>query len=199
MIVVKLGGSLYQKPELKLWLATLSKLSKQQPIVVVPGGGPFSDQVRAAQDLHHFSDHHAHHMAILAMAQFGTLITGIKPECQPFYFPVDKTSVPNQLSVWLPDRQLLTQPLLSHSWDVTSDSLALWLANQLSADQLIIVKHCQTYLHSSISELSKLGIIDNEFQKLFMKIPVPSQVVSTQDYQTLSERLADNTMAQHLK
>ena len=199
MIVVKLGGSLYQKPELKQWLAVLSRFAKQQPIVIVPGGGPFSDQVRSAQQCHQFTDHHAHHMAILAMAQFGLLITGIEPDCQPFYLPVDTTREPKQLSVWLPDKQLLSESGLNHSWDITSDSLALWLANKLAAEQLIIVKHCQTTPYPSIDELSKQGILDAGFQKLFAEIPVPSQIMPTQDFHTLPERLADNTVTWQLK
>lgn len=82
MLVVKLGGSLYNTAELQHWLTTLEKYSKQQSILIVPGGGPFAEHVRTAQNLHHFDDNHAHHMALLAMTQFAILIAGIEPQCQ---------------------------------------------------------------------------------------------------------------------
>ena len=82
MIIVKVGGSLYNTPELQHWLSALAAYSSQQTIVLVPGGGPFADQVRTAQTLHHFNDATAHHMAILSMKQFGLLISALIPDCQ---------------------------------------------------------------------------------------------------------------------
>lgn len=147
MIVVKLGGSLYNTSELSHWLNILDDCAKQQPIIVVPGGGPFANQVRNAQKLHGFDDNHAHHMAILAMAQFGLLIKGIAPNCRLFYFPDDKPVPSTGLSVWLPSKSLLSQSEITHSWAITSDSLALWLANKLNSEQLILVK--QNYFNSN--------------------------------------------------
>ena len=194
MIVVKLGGSLYNTPELKCWLNILDEAAKQQSIVIVPGGGPFANQVRDAQQLHQFDDSHAHHMAILAMAQFGLLIKGITANCQLFYFPADKSvTTPKGLSVWLPNESLLSQAEIMHSWAITSDSLALWLANKLHAERLILIK--QNYLNNnrSITELCKLGVIDVGFQHLFSHSTISSQIVDAQDSQHFAERLADNT------
>jgi len=194
MIVVKLGGSLYNTPELRCWLNILDEAAKQQPIIIVPGGGPFANQVRDAQQLHQFDDRHAHHMAILAMAQFGLLLKGITAKCQLFYFSADEpVSIPMGLSVWLPNESLLSQAEIMHSWTITSDSLALWLANKLHAEQLILIK--QNYLSNnrSISELCKLGVIDVGFQHLFSHTTVSSQIMDAQDYQHFAERLADNT------
>ncbi len=193
MIVVKLGGSIYNTPELRAWLNVLDDLAKQQPIVIVPGGGPFANQVRNAQKLHGFDDSHAHHMAILAMAQFGLLIKGIAPNCQMFYFPTNKpVTSPKGLSVWLPDESLLSQAEIMHSWAITSDSLALWLANKLNAEQLILIKQNYLNRNRSITELSKLGLVDAGFQHLFSQTSIPSQIVDAQDYQHFAERLTDN-------
>ncbi|HCC82688.1 MAG TPA: delta 1-pyrroline-5-carboxylate synthetase, partial [Methylophaga sp.] len=74
MYVVKLGGSLYHTAELKSWLTLLEQTALNESVVIVPGGGPFADMVRQAQQLHKFDDQHAHHMAILAMAQYGLML-----------------------------------------------------------------------------------------------------------------------------
>lgn len=194
MIVVKLGGSLYNTSEIRHWLTTLVEYAKQQPIVIVPGGGPFANQVRDAQKLHHFDDSHAHHMAILAMAQFGLLIRGITPHCPLFYFPANTPVVIQKtLSIWMPNESLLSQAEIMHNWAVTSDSLALWLANELNAEQLILVKqeHCSD--NRSITELSKLDVLDTGFQHLFSQTTIPSQIVDAQDYQHFAEHLANIT------
>jgi dihydroneopterin aldolase len=70
--VVKLGGSMAGAAELGVWIAAL--VDSTLPLVIVPGGGPFADQVRDAQKRMGFSDKAAHAMAILAMDQFGHVL-----------------------------------------------------------------------------------------------------------------------------
>lgn len=134
MIVVKLGGSLYKTTELALWMQALTLYSNVSPIVIVPGGGPFSDQVRNAQQQHHLSDKTAHHMALIAMKQFGLLLADIESNARLISTHEHVTS---PLSIWLPDDNLLTEPCLPHTWDLTSDSIALWLASKLAAHVLL--------------------------------------------------------------
>ncbi len=191
MTVVKLGGNLCYTNDLKRWLVRLGEYTQQHPVMIVPGGGPFADEVRSAQKHHRFDDSYAHHMAILAMVQFGLLITGLCAQCQTFQLSVNQQNHPADLSVWLPDNALLAQKELAHSWDVSADSLALWLANTLTASQLILVK--RTEIDSrSISRLTDLGIIDNGFKSLFMKRPVDSQIIPANHPALFNEkRLAD--------
>ena len=189
MIVVKLGGSLYETSELTQWLTVLSEHAKQQSIIIVPGGGPFADQVRQAQQVHGFDDSHAHHMAILAMAQFGLLISAICPACH-IYSKLAKAQY--GLAVWLPDADLLSMPELSHSWDITSDSLALWLANSLNAEQLVLVKSSDE-TSSSINKLTKLGILDTGFASLFSQTTINSQIIHAKHAALFSDKIVQNT------
>ena len=181
MLVVKLGGSLYSTVELKRWLSSLKMYSQQQSILIVPGGGPFADQVRTAQALHHFSDSHAHHMSILAMAQFALLIAGIAPNCQLFHYPKNQKLLSSAFSVWLPDENLLSINDLSHSWSVTSDSLALWLAQQLEADELIIIKR-EKDISNSIAELVNKHVLDSAFEASYRATPIKTRLIHYQDH-----------------
>jgi len=104
MIVVKLGGSLYHNDKLTLWLEHIAKIAKEENVIIVPGGGPFADQVRQSQLRHHFNDEHAHHMALLAMQQFGLLLLGLSKQAKPFYFPAQVLEY-SSLSVWLPSKE----------------------------------------------------------------------------------------------
>jgi aspartokinase-like uncharacterized kinase len=172
MRVIKLGGSLFHTPELRQWLELLDSASQQDTVVIVPGGGPFADEVRHAQRLHRFSDSSAHHMALLAMAQFGLLIADLAPESQIFYYPQqDPQQLPPGLHVWLPDRSLLDSSEISHSWDVSSDSLALWLSQELEADELVMIKR-STVVSSRIQALIQHGVIDKGFTSLYQRKPV---------------------------
>ena len=70
--IVKFGGSLAQTPHCAAWLEVLA--AWRGPLIVVPGGGPFADAVRAAQAAMGFDDAVAHRMALLAMEQFAVAL-----------------------------------------------------------------------------------------------------------------------------
>src|SRR5262245_16671636 len=73
--VVKLGGSLAFSDALRPWLKALAGCAGH--VVVVPGGGPFADAVRVAQPKMGFDDRAAHHMALIAMEQYGRALVGL--------------------------------------------------------------------------------------------------------------------------
>ncbi len=188
MIVVKIGGSLYNTPELAHWLSALVKHSQQQAIVIVPGGGPFADQVRSAQKCHQFDDETAHHMAILAMKQFGLLLLALAPTCQALS-TYGTPSAP--ISIWLPNDELLSEPVLAKSWDVSSDSIALWLAAKLNAKQLLLIKHTSSQTRS-IKELSSNSIIDNGFALLFSNSTIDTRIIHYQAYADLASYVSSS-------
>ncbi|MGB8274655.1 MAG: hypothetical protein WCF16_05220, partial [Alphaproteobacteria bacterium] len=135
--VVKLGGSLAESGALRPWLQALSSL-RGAGLVIVPGGGPFADAVRRAQRLHGFSDEAAHRMALAAMEQFGLMLCDLAPALVPaatrqaIALAVARGDIP----VWMPSRMLGKRADVRASWDVTSDSLAAWLASALEAHSL---------------------------------------------------------------
>ena len=76
--VVKVGGSLGARPRtLRRLMSTLAVLARRHPLVVVPGGGPFADQVRRADRRFGLGDSPAHWMAILAMDQYAHLLASL--------------------------------------------------------------------------------------------------------------------------
>ena len=186
MIVVKLGGSLYNTPELRLWLMALADYSAQQSIVIVPGGGPFADQVRSAQALHHFDDDIAHHMALIAMKQFGLLLSSLTAKCQ-LINGLETPSGP--FSIWLPNDDVLLESDLKKSWDISSDSIALWLANKFNAQQLLLIKR-PSIQTSSITELTSNSVIDAGFAELFSEKIITTKIISYQAYADLEASLS---------
>ncbi|MEJ2394435.1 MAG: hypothetical protein P8Z77_06545 [Candidatus Thiodiazotropha sp.] len=58
----------------------------------------------------------------------------------------------------------MADPAIQHSWDVTSDSLAAWLARQLSADTLLLVKSVTLDSDSlTLESLMQHDVIDAHF------------------------------------
>lgn len=178
MLIVKLGGSLYNSPTLTAWMQTLADYAHKIPIIIVPGGGPFADQVRSAQKQYAINDKTAHHMAILAMKQFGLMLADIQADCQ--CVNSHETAL-SKFSIWLPDDSLLDEPDLPHNWNVSSDSIALWLATKLSAQRLILIKSVTTDT-ASITELTNTHILDNGFSELFIKHPIDAKIMGAQDH-----------------
>jgi len=123
-LVVKVGGSLL--PEAGNIVPLLEKSGRS--LLIVPGGGPFARLVRSMN----LPDESAHWMAILAMDQFGwyTAAGGL---------PVTHDlALPRGAVILLPYRVLRERDPLPHTWDVTSDTIAAWVASELGTDLLLL-------------------------------------------------------------
>jgi aspartokinase-like uncharacterized kinase len=119
LFVLKLGGSLFgQAPDILKRV-----LSTGADVLVVPGGGRFADEVRDVYEHQGLSEDAAHWMAVLAMDQYA-------------YYLADKTAIEltpllarkKGVRILLPYEVMRRQDELPHSWDVTSDTIAAWIA-----------------------------------------------------------------------
>ena len=140
--VLKVGGSLSDDPERLIALcAKLSRLAKDYGLVVVPGGGRFADVVRDSDEHFNLSSEISHRMAILGMDQFGLLIAQITPNscATPLLDDAKQLSETEAVPVFLPSRLMFKEDPLKNSWDVTSDSIAAYVASRLQATKLILV------------------------------------------------------------
>jgi len=162
--VVKLGGSLQKNKVLAKWLDILAERGRGR-VVIVPGGGKFADQVRLAQGYWNFDDSVAHQMAVLGMHQFGLMLSGLDSRLKAAYtLDAIRDSLKNcQTPVWLPELTVLEQNRIPASWDITSDSLAAWLATYMKADHLILVKSAEIRSVNSIEKLVEQEIVDRAF------------------------------------
>jgi aspartokinase-like uncharacterized kinase len=123
-LVVKLGGSLHHRVQDIVPLLCKS----ERPLMVIPGGGRFADAVRREQ----VGSDAAHWMAIAAMEQYGWFIAshGVRA--------TDTLAVPETTRVFLPYISMRQHDPLPHSWDVTSDTIAAWVADKLGIELLVL-------------------------------------------------------------
>jgi len=163
--IVKLGGSLAYTPHTAAWLEALAAWGG--PLILVPGGGPFADCVRTAQGAMGFNDTAAHRMALMAMGQFGIALAAYS---DAFTLAASRDELDSALSVgeipvWLPEKMVLGASDVPACWEVTSDSLAGWLAWTYGARRLLLIKASDLAAPGSARELAADKIVDPLFPR----------------------------------
>src|SRR5215216_3909929 len=162
--VVKLGGSYAFSTELKDWLEAMAACAGA--VVLVPGGGPFADAVRTAQKKMGFADRMAHHMALLAMEQYGCALAslGSGMTLAASIASIRRTLRRNEVPIWSPTRLVLAAGDIPCSWEVTADSLAAWLARQIGAQRVLLVKRSKPAgVSVRADDLVAQGLVDPRF------------------------------------
>jgi len=189
--VIKLGGSFAQSPHLPRWLEALSNTNA----IIVPGGGPFADAVRLAQTHWQFDDPTAHHMAILGMRQYGRMLAGLCPKLRMATTLEELQASPDHAKVWLPMPEMLDEADISASWDITSDSLAAWLAGQIKAQHLLLVKSIEEITAGipslNSTQLVNQGWVDRVFPEYAAKSSFQSWLCGPSDYTDLMQSLTN--------
>lgn len=168
IVVVKIGGSLLRSGAATSLLRTLPKRTDAQ-LAIVPGGGSFADAVRAVQSEHHLSEAAAHHMALLAMDMSARMVVDladgfdVAATLEEFDVSWSRGAIP----VWAPARMASADANIPESWDMTSDSLSVWLAARLGALRLVVVKSCPVpeSMRADAAGLAAAGIVDGCFPK----------------------------------
>ena len=186
LTVIKLGGSHAFAPHLKGWIEAIALRAGR--IVLVPGGGPFADAVREAQARMGFDDGAAHRMALLAMEQYGCALASGRKEFVPAesQAAIGRALAVKQVPVWLPTRMVLAADIAA-SWEVTSDSLAAWLAARLGARRLLLVKHADASISAArVRDLVTRGVVDPAFPR-FLQADTPAFMLGPHDHAALAE------------
>ena len=123
--VIKLGGSLIEYGRAIIRTLRDFAAEKNLTLIIIPGGGPFAMTVRALAGK--LSDEAAHWMAVLAMHQYGFfLANGEFSLIESLDDIVDR-----DVSILLPYKILKADDSLPHTWDVTSDTIAAFIAYKL--------------------------------------------------------------------
>lgn len=193
LLVLKLGGSLYESDRLGEVLPRVARAGR--PVVVVPGGGPFADAVRAEHAAGRITETTAHDLAVLAMQQMGRVLSAR----QTGFALVDTdenlawASRTGQPSIWMPERLTRNATTIARNWSMTSDGLAAWLAARLTKSGIfapvVLVKSCPIPEARSAADLAELGIVDPWFPRIVAEHQLAWRVISAGDGVALDEVL----------
>ncbi len=160
--VIKVGGSLGQSHKLADLMLRLAELGRRHKILVVPGGGAFASAIRNYDRRFGIDTDASHWMAILAMDQFGHLISSLIPNSELVQGLADarKVLTAGRVPVLLTYNLLFQTDELPRSWDVTADSIAAWVAGLSGAQQLVLLKSVDGLFNDAPCSHAKVDLLE---------------------------------------
>lgn len=169
-IVYKLGGGLLDLPDLHTRLQSVIEDDLPCHPLVVVGGGEAANIVRDWDRQFELSASQSHWLAIAAMQMNSLLLKQLLPSGQLIESreQVNRCWHNDQISILDVEQILRSESnarddALPENWDVTSDSIAAWVAKHWPADRLVLLKSIDP--PTSQSEILD-GAVDSHFPKV---------------------------------
>jgi aspartokinase-like uncharacterized kinase len=169
-VVIKVGGSLYDWPELAprlgAWLQPFLRSSTS--LLVVPGGGATADVVRRLDRVHGLGEEASHWLALQSLTLNAHFLAALLPQAAVVMLN-DLDCLGRQAVVPILDMFGFAQEdhrrrgCLPHTWAVTSDSLALRVADVVGARQLVLLKSVAIPAGLDWTQASQCGFVDAYF------------------------------------
>jgi aspartokinase-like uncharacterized kinase len=166
-LIVKLGGSLLDLPDLSERLLRFIQQLDTRRILIITGGGAAANVVRRLDHERLLTPHAAHWAAIGAMSYNAEVLVRLN---QRILKLAGTRSAAEDIwsagayavldSAWFLQHEPLADAV-DTSWNVTSDSLSAWVAHQWPAATLILAKSCDAPDHS-ITVLRDSGLVDQK-------------------------------------
>jgi aspartokinase-like uncharacterized kinase len=169
VLVAKVGGSLFDLadlgPRLRGWLTQQPEREK----LLLPGGGAGADVIRALDRLHRLGDEVSHWLALRALSLNAHFLVELVPGAAVIsgpdeaagVFRANRTAVLDALTFCRQDEAL--GPKLPHSWQATSDSIAVRAALVFGARRLVLLKSIDVPPGTNWEEASRRGLVDAVF------------------------------------
>jgi 5-(aminomethyl)-3-furanmethanol phosphate kinase len=181
--VVKVGGSLYELPDLgprlRRWLAEQCSTDR---VVVVPGGGGTSDAIRHLDRRHGLGEETSHWLALRALSLNAHFLAALLPsacvvgniEALPAVWKKKQLTVLDVHEFARDDEERPNR--LPHSWAVTSDALAARVAVVLRARQLVLLKSTTIPPEMDWTTAGRMGLVDEHFAEVLHEAPAELRV-----------------------
>ena len=199
MIVVKVGGSLFDSPALGPALRAFVESLAPADVLLVGGGGPVADAVRELDRVHGLGEEAAHWLALRSLGVTRALLRALIAEepNPPTPFPKREggagVTPPSLLgkgvgglgsSLHILDpftfaQEDETRPgALPHTWAVTTDSIAARVALVYRAERLILLKSVDVPPGTPWEAAAASGWVDAHFPQIAPLLPCPVEVVN---------------------
>ena len=178
VVVVKVGGSLLDWPELPGRLSAYLESRRADRLVVIVGGGRFADALRALDALQGLGEARSHALALRVLDLTAHLLASLLPGLAAVD---DLDDLPSAWSsglvpVLAPRRFLdaddRSPDPLPHAWTTTTDAIAARVAVRLEAEELALLKSVSLPNGCDRAEAARLGLVDPEFPWASKGVPV---------------------------
>ena len=170
-IICKIGGKILENPEnIKSTVSQLSQLYKKKVVtrlILIPGGGSNANFVRFLQKKLQFNEDLAHWMAVVSMDLNGTCINKKFPNFSILDDFTKLIKFENGCFIFLPYKFLKENDELPHSWDVTSDSITLFIAKKIELDECFLIKDIDGIYDKSKKIIKKISALEFNEQKRY--------------------------------
>ena len=168
--IVKVGGSLFELPDL---CARLSNWLEQEPherIILVPGGGAAANVIRDLDRTHQLGEEAAHWLALRMLQVNAHFLASLLPEARVVATPLDagRLSILDGLAFSQDDESQSAR--LPHLWDATSDSLAVRAAIVAHAHELVLLKSLG-WDGPDWAAAARAGVVDGHFPRIMQQAP----------------------------
>ena len=192
MWVIKIGGQLADDPALIEWLDEVSGLGGGR-VVLVPGEGDLSRHSRRMRNSWNIEDLTTHNIVVLGMGQFAFMMQALRPEfalCAREQDILD-TLHAGRIAIWLPLAQLRQSAHASSREHSSADSLALWLAERLNAEKLVLIKSPPLPADADWQALADAGVVDAPFAQAASMANMPVTVLDSAARASFHEMLIE--------
>jgi aspartokinase-like uncharacterized kinase len=175
--VVKVGGSLYDLPDLGSRLRRWLVEQADSRLVLVPGGGKTADVVRHLDRCHNLGEETAHWLALRSLTLNAHFLASLLPsaclagkvEELKQLWKKNKLPVFDLHEFARADEQRPDH--LPHSWAVTSDAFAARVAVVLQARDLVLLKSMTIAPGMDWTEAGRTGFVDVMFAEVLREAP----------------------------
>ena len=162
LLVARIGDGLAATP-LKVWLDALA--AWPGALVIAPGGGPFGAAARSASEAMGLNAVVAQRIALMAMDQYAVALAAVRPS--PVIAETEdglRAAIDaRRIAVWAPARMVAAASDIPATSEISSDSLAAWLAGQLGAAHLLLIEDADPPTPVSTAWLAKRAMVDTRF------------------------------------
>ncbi|MFO1008210.1 MAG: hypothetical protein U0929_19785 [Planctomycetaceae bacterium] len=180
---VKLGGSLLDLTDLPSRLDRLRSDWGERPLLVV-GGGPAADLVRAWDQHHQLGETRSHWLALDSLELTSRLLVQLWPVAR--IAPIREIEACWQLGhvpvilarEWFEFAEQASIPAPPQNWDTTTDTIAAWVAATSRSASLWLLKSVEP--PNSLAEAAQLALVDANFTE-WMPRDIPLQWVNLRE------------------